>query len=475
MSEAGRSVGAEAPEKNNWWSVGREALRGSTRDLTTSPIGISLFILAVPMVFEMFAESLFAVVDIFFVAHLGAEAVAVVGLTESIMALVYAVAFGLAIGATATVARRIGEGDPDGAANSATHVIYLGVIVSLVMSLLGITLAPTLLDVLGAEPHVIELGVPFMRIMLGGNAVVVFLFILNAIFRGAGDAAISMRVLWLANGLNMILSPCLIFGVWFFPQLGVKGAAVGTTIGRGCGVLFAFWSLLRGEKRFEIHAKNWHLDLKRLWSLAKLSSTAVLQFLVSTASWSALVRVVAGFGSEAIAGYIIAMRVVIFLLLPSLGLSNAAATMVGQNLGAGKPERSEAAVWKAAFTNTAIYFVLGLILLVGARVIVSLFTTDPQLLAYSESALHIISLGFLFYGFGMVTETAFNGAGDTWTPTYLNFFIFWVFEIPLAYVLAYHFEMGPQGVFWAITIAFSALAVVGGLMFKRGKWKLKVV
>src|SRR6478672_2683948 len=308
-----------APEKalnKSFFSILREAVAGSSRDFTQGSIGLAIFLLAVPMILEMLMESVFAIVDIFFVAHLGAEAVAVVGLTESIMALVYAVAFGLAIGATATVARRIGEGDPDGAANSATHVIYLGVIVSLVMSILGLTLAPTLLSVLGAEPRVIEMGVPFMRIMLGGNAVVVFLFILNAIFRGAGDAAISMRVLWLANGLNMILSTCLIFGVAFFPQLGVKGAAIGTTIGRGCGVLFAFWSLLRGEKRFEIHARNWHLDLKRLWSIAKLSSTAVLQFLVSTASWSALVRVVAGFGSEAIAGYIIAMRVVIFLLLP---------------------------------------------------------------------------------------------------------------------------------------------------------------
>jgi len=458
-------------DNNNFWAVVREAIRGSRRDFTTSPIGISLFILAVPMITEMFAESLFAIVDIFFVAHLGASAIAVVGLTESMMALVYAVAFGVAIGATATVARRIGEKDPEGAAISATHVIYLGVVLSLVMSMIGIALAPTILRALGAEPDVVELGIPFMRIMLGGNAVVVFLFILNAIFRGAGDAAIAMRVLWVANALNMILSPCFIFGIAFFPQLGVKGAAIGTTIGRGCGVLFAAWSLVNAEKRFQIHRVNWRLNLKRLWSIARLSSTAVLQFLIGTASWSALVRVVAGFGSEAIAGYVIAMRVVIFVLLPSLGLSNAAATMVGQNLGAGKPERSEAAVWKAAFTNTAIYLVIGLILLLGAGMIVSFFTTDPLVLAYAESALHIVSYGFLFYGFGMVTETAFNGAGDTWTPTYLNFFIFWMLEIPLAYVLAYRFDMGPQGVFWAITIAFSVLAVVGGLMFKRGKWK----
>ncbi|MBV9241871.1 MAG: MATE family efflux transporter [Acidobacteria bacterium] len=470
MSVADKPVEA-VPSQENLWSVVKEAIRGSSRDLTTSPLGISLFILSVPMIVEMFAESLFAIVDIFFVAHLGANSVAVVGLTESMMALVYAVAFGIAIGATATVARRIGEKDPEGAANAATHVIYLGVACSVLMSVIGILAAPAILSSLGAQPDVVDLGIPFMRIMLGGNAVVMFLFILNAIFRGAGDAAIAMRVLWLANVLNMILSPCLIFGVAFFPHLGVKGAAIGTTIGRGCGVLFAAWSLIKAEKRFHIHAANWRIDLKRLWSLARLSSTAVLQFLVATASWSALVRVIAGFGSEAIAGYVIAMRVVIFALLPSLGLSNAAATMVGQNLGAGKPERSEAAVWKASFFNAAFYFVVGLVLLFGANGIVDFFTTEPGVLAYGESALHIIALGFVFYGFGMVMETAFNGAGDTWTPTYLNLFVFWIFEIPLAYLLAYRFEMGPKGVFWAITLAFSLLAVVAGLMFKRGRWK----
>jgi putative MATE family efflux protein len=462
-------------ENNTFWAVVREAIHGSNRDFTTSPMGISLFILAVPMSVEMLAESLFAIVDIFFVAHLGASAIAVVGLTESIMALVYAVAFGIAIGATATVARRIGEKDPEGAANAATHVIYLGIVLSLVMSIAGIVLAPTILVALGAQPEVVVLGIPFMRIMLGGNAVVVFLFVLNAIFRGAGDAAIAMRVLWLANVLNMILSPCLIFGVGFFPQLGVRGAAIGTTIGRGCGVLFAAWSLLKAEKRFEIHAANWRLDLKRLWSLARLSSTAVLQLLIGTASWSALVRVVAGFGSEAIAGYVIAMRVVIFVLLPSLGLSNAAATMVGQNLGAGKPERSEAAVWRAAYFNAVFYFLVGLVLLFGAGMIVSFFTTEAAVLAYGATALHIIAFGFVFYGFGMVMETAFNGAGDTWTPTWLNLFVFWIFEIPLAYLLAYKFEMGPSGVFWAITLAFSLLAIVAALMFRRGKWKLKKV
>jgi putative MATE family efflux protein len=472
MSFDGTSVEAVASENNKFWPVVCESIRGSSRDFTTSPIGISLFILAVPMVVEMFAESLFAVVDVFFVGRLGADAVAVVGLTESMMALVYALAFGLAIGTTATVARRIGEKDPEGAAFTATHVIYLGIAVSLVMSVLFIVFAPQVLAFLGGSATVVGMGIPFMRIMLGGNAVVTFLFLLNAIFRGAGDAAIAMRVLWIANGLNMILSPCFIFGVAFFPELGVTGAAVGTTMGRGLGVVFAFWYLFRGEKRFEIRREHWRLDLKRLWDLARLSSTALLQMLVSTLSWSVLVRVVAGFSSEAIAGYVICMRIVIFALLPALGLSNAAATLVGQNLGAGQPERSEAAVWKAAIANAVVYLCVGVLLLLFAHNLVAFFTTVPQVLEYGASGLHIIAFGFLFYGVGMVMETAFNGAGDTWTPTYINIFIFWIIEIPLAYLLAYKFEMGPNGVFWAITISFSLLAVIAGLMFKRGKWKL---
>jgi putative MATE family efflux protein len=427
------------------------------------------------MILEMIMESTFAVVDIFFVAKLGAEAVAVVGLTESMMALIYAVAFGLAIGATATVARRIGEKDEEGAAKTATHVIYLGVIVSLIMSAIGVVMAPYIFHLLGAEPHVTDMGLSFMRIMLGGNAVVVFLFLLNAIFRGAGDAAIAMRVLWLANGLNMILSPCFIFGVWFFPQLGVTGAAVGTTIGRGCGVLFAFWYLFRGEKRFEIHRDHWTIDPSMLWKLTKLSWTAVLQFLIGTASWSALVRVVAGFGSEAIAGYVISLRVVVFALLPALGLSNAAATMVGQNLGAKKPERAESAVWKAAFFNAGFYFLVGVVLYAFSHTIVAFFTTEATVLSYGSDSRTIVALGFTFYGFGMVMETSFNGAGDTWTPTWINLFIFWIFEIPLAYLLSYHFGMGPRGVFWAITIAFSLLAVISGFLFKLGYWKRKMV
>ena len=469
------SASLAKPVDNSFWPVIKEAIRGTERDFTSGPIGLAIFLLAVPMILEMSMESLFAIMDIFFVAKLGADAIAIVGLTESVMALIYAVAFGLAIGATATVARRTGEKDMEGAAASAAHVIYLGIIVSLIISAVGITFAPNILTALGASDHILAEGSPFMRIMIGGNAVVLFIFLLNAIFRGAGDAAIAMRVLVLANALNIVLAPCFIFGVWFFPELGVIGAAVGTTIGRGIGVLYAGWHLFRPGGRIHISRDSWRFDPTILWKLTKLSSTGVLQLLIATASWTALMPIMAGFGEVAIAGYVIALRVVMFALLPALGLSNAAATMVGQNLGAGKPERSEAAVWKAAWFNTAVYFGIGVVFWLFSNPIISLFTTEPEVVRYGTSALHIIAYGFAFYGLGMVLETAFNGAGDTWTPTYLNLLIFWVFEIPAAYALAYGYNMGPDGVFWAITIAFSLLAIASGLLFKRGKWKLKTV
>lgn len=460
---------------NSFWSILKEAIRGSDRDFTTGSIGLAIFLLSVPMILEMVMESLFAIVDIYFVAKLGADAIAVVGITEALMAIVYAVAFGLAIGATATIARRIGEKDKEGAAKTAAHVLYLGLIVSISMSIIGLIFAPQLLTILGGGPQVVAQGTPFARIMLGGNAVVVFIFLLNAIFRGAGDAAVAMRVLWLANGLNIILDPLFIFGIGFFPELGVTGAAVATTIGRGIGVLYAAWNLFKPSGRITIEKKHWKFDPKLLWKLVKLSATAVIQFTIGTASWSVLVRVVAGFGSEAIAGYVIGMRVILFALLPALGLSNAAATLVGQNLGAEKPERAEKSVWKAAFFNAAVYAAIGLIFVFFANEIVGFFTTEPRVLIYGTNCLRIASYGFVFYGFGMVIETAFNGAGDTITPTFMNLFVFWLFEIPLAYFLAYQLDFGPNGVFWAITAAFSVLAIVSALIFKLGKWKLKKV
>lgn len=462
---------------NSIFSIFKESLRGSDRDFTKGPILPALIILAIPMILEMSMESLFAIVDTFFVAKLGAEQVAVVGFTESVLVLIYAVAIGLSIGATATVARRTGEKDMDGAARSATHIIYLGVIVSVVMGLLGVIFAPNILHLLGAETNVIQLGTPFFRIMFGSNAVIVFLFLLNAIFRGAGDAAIALRVLIIANGLNIILDPMFIFGIGFFPDLGVTGAAVATVIGRSFGVLYASWALFARSNggRIEVRRKHWKFDPKLLWELIRLSSTGILQFLISTASWTGLVVILAGFGTVALAGYQIGLRVIVFVILPAVGLANAAATLVGQNLGANEPDRAERSVWTAAFLNAGLLGLAGLFFIIFPGWAISIFTTEPDVAAIGTDCLRIVGYGYALYGLGMVMESAFNGAGDTITPTWLNFLVFWVFEIPLAYFLAHYLQMGPKGVFWAITLGFSLLAVSAALLFRRGKWKKTVV
>ncbi len=464
-----------AVENKSFWSILREAVRGSERDFTSGSLGTAIFLLSVPMVLEMLGESLFAVVDIFFVARLGAGAVAVVGLTEAMVVIVYALAMGISIGASATVARRVGEGDKEGAAQTVVQVLYLGLIVSAVLSAVGLLFAPQLLALMGAEEAVVAQGTNFMRVMLGGNFVIVFLFLINGIFRGAGNAAIAMRVLWVANVLNIILAPCFIFGIWFFPELGVTGAAVGTTIGRGTGVLYALYALMKSDGRFAIERRHLKFVPAAIWKLTKLSASASLQTLIGMTSWVGLIRIVSAFGTDAVAGYQIGIRVIIFALLPSVGVSNAAATLVGQSLGAGKPERAEKAVWTAAFYSAGFLTLVGILLAIFAVPIVSIFTTEPVVAKYASDCLLIVSLGFLFYGFGMVIETAFNGAGDTVTPTYLNIFIFWLFEIPLAYTLAFHFGLAEYGVFWSITIAFSLLAVAAAILFRRGKWKSKVV
>lgn len=471
--------GQNAPQtavKNSFSSVLREAFVGTTRDFTVGPILPALIILAIPMILEMSMEALFAIVDTFFVAKLGAAAVAVVGLTESVLALIYAVGIGLSIGATAMVARRVGEKDLEGAARTATHAVYLGLFVSVVMGVLGIVFAPDIFRLLGAEQEVIDIGLPFMRIMYGTCGVIVFLFLLNGIFRGAGDAAIALRVLIIANGLNIILDPMLIFGIAFFPELGVTGAAVATVIGRSVGVAYAAWALFgRSNGRLQIRRDHWSFDPKLLWSMVSISGPAILQFLVTTATWSVLVAIIAAFGSVAIAGYQIGLRIFLFLLLPVVGLANAAATLVGQNLGAGKPDRAERSVWIAGGWAAGILGALGMFFILFSGEVVSIFTADPEVAAYGRDCLRIVGYGYAFYGLAIVTESAFNGAGDTWTPTYINLAVLWAFEIPLAWLLAKYYGHGPQGVFWAITISFSIWTVVAALLFRRGKWKLKAV
>ena len=466
---------APAAPPPGFWATIREALRGSRMDYTEGPIGRAILLLAIPMVLEMVLESVFAVVDVFWVSKLGPDAVATVGITESMLALIYAVAIGLSMAAAATVARRTGEKDPEGAAAAAVQAIALGISIAVPIGVLGAVLAPKLLTVMGASPSVVATGSGFTAVMLGCNVVILLLFLINAIFRGAGDAAIAMRVLWLANAINLVLDPCLIFGLGPFPALGVQGAAIATTCGRGIGVLVQMITLFRGRGRVALARRHLHLDPRVMLRMLRLSGTAILQVMISTASWIGLVRILSVFGSAALAGYTIAIRIIVFAILPSWGMSNAAATMVGQSLGARKPDRAEKSVWIAGFYNMIFLGSVGIVFVTLARPLIGLFTSDPAVAPIGVACLRTVSYGFLFYAYGMVMVQAFNGAGDTWTPTVINLFCFWLWEIPLAYVLARGFEMGPQGVFWAIAIAFSTIAVVGSLAFRSGKWKKKQV
>jgi putative MATE family efflux protein len=455
-------------------SLGRlvwESIKGTHVDFTRESLGRAVILLAIPMVLEMIAESLFAVVDIFWVGKLGPDAVATVGLTESMLTLIYAAAIGLSIGATAVVARRTGEKRPEAAARAAVQAVWLGLGLASLVAVVGVALAPQLLALMGASPSTVAVGSGYTRMMLGGSITVVMLFLLNAVFRGAGDAAMSMRALWLANGINIVLGPFLVFGWGPFPKLGVLGAAVATTIGRGTGVLFQFAGLLGGKRRLHIRLEDFGLDREALSTILRVARSAIVQLLIGMTSWILLVRVLATFGSQVVAGYTIAIRVVLFALLPSWGMSNAAATLVGQNLGAGHPDRAERAVWRAALYNVCFLAVVGLAFVVLAGPIAGIFTSDPIVHGWASRGLRIIAMGFLFYAYGMVVTQSFNGAGDTRTPTWINLFCFWLLEIPLAWLLSHQAGLGPTGVFIAMTVAFCTVAVVSVTWFKRGAWK----
>ena len=467
-------VGESSPPQSAWSTL-REAVRGSHQDYTQAPIGRAVVLLAVPMVLEMLMESVFMVVDIFFVGRLGAAAVATVGITESLMTVIYAAAIGLSIGAAATVARRTGEKDPQAAATAAVQAIAIGLVVSALIGTLGALYAPQLLRVMGASEEVLTTGSTFARVMLGASGTVLLLFLINAVFRGAGDAAIAMRVLWFANAINITLGPCLIFGLGPFPELGVTGAAVGTSIGRGCGVLFQLYHLTRPGGRIRIRAADVGLDLSVMRTIVRLSGTAMFQNFISTASWIGLVRILTGFGSAAVAGNTIGIRIILFALLPSFGVSNAAATLVGQNLGAGKPDRAEAAAWKAGLYNTLCLATVGVVFLLFAPQLIAVFTSDPEVAPYGIRCLRIVAAGFVFYGYGMVLTAAFNGAGDTRTPTWIFLGCLWLWEIPLAWALAYPLGFGPTGVFIAVSVAFSTLALVSAWLFSKGYWKTQRV
>jgi putative MATE family efflux protein len=458
------------PQSTLWSSI-REAIRGSHQDYTTGNLNRAILLLALPMVLEMVLESLFAVVDVFFVGRLGADAVATVGLTESLLSLIFAVAIGLSMSITAMVARRIGEKDPEDASIAGVQAVILGLTVSLAVGIPSFIFASRLLQLMGASPDIVATGSGYARIALGGSGAILMLFLNNAIFRGAGDAAIAMRLLWISNIINLILDPCLIFGLGPFPRLGVTGAALATFTGRSIGVLYQFYRLARGTERLPSLARHLRVNLKVLWRLIRVSITGILQFAIAHTSWIGLVRIVSTFGAAALAGYTIAIRIVVFVILPSWGLSNAAATLVGQNLGAGKPDRAETSVWRTGFYNMLFLGGVGVILIMFAERAVRLFTHDPEVIPLAASCLRILSYGNIGYAYGMVMLQAFNGAGDTITPTWVNLFGFWFLEIPLAYWLAIPMNLRSKGVFFSIVIAEGSIALAGILLFRRGHWK----
>lgn len=453
------------------WRDLRDAVRGTNIDYTQGSIGRAILLLSVPMMLEMLMESAFAVVDVYFVSSLGASAIATVGLTESVLTLIYAVAIGLSMGTTALVARRIGERNPTEAADAAVQAIIVSLAACIPFAVAGIFFAKDILALMGADAWAIEHGYRYTAWMLGGNVVIMLIFVINAVFRGAGDAAMAMRVLWLSNAINLVLDPILIFGWGPFPKMGIEGAAIATNIGRGVGVLVQLWVLFRGAKHIRVLASQARLHAEVMGRLVRTSLGGIGQFIIATSSWIGLVRIASEFGSEVVAGYTIAVRIFIFTLMPAWGLSNAAATLVGQNLGAKQPERAERSVWITGFVNMGFLAVVSVLYIVFSESLVRLFTSEPGVVAAGAECLRVVSYGYIFFAWGMVMPQAFNGAGDTMTPTKINFFLFWLLEIPAAYYLALHAGWKQSGVFWSIVFAESLAGLVGIWLFRRGKWK----
>jgi putative MATE family efflux protein len=456
---------------SSFWTSVREALRGSHQDYTTGSLNRSILLLAIPMVLEMVLESLFAVVDTAWVGRLGANAVATVGLTEAMLALVFSIGLGLAMSTTAMVARRIGEKDPEDASIAGVQAIVLGLVISVAIGVPAGIMAPRLLAWMGATPAIVATGSGYARIALGGCGAILLLFLNNAIFRGAGDAAIAMRLLWVSNIINLVLDPCLIFGLGPFPRMGVTGAAMATFTGRSIGVLYQFWRLARGTERLPALGRHLRVNLKVMARLVRVSATGIVQFAIAHVSWIFLVQIVALFGAAAVAGYTVAIRIVMFFILPSWGLSNAAATLVGQNLGAKRPDRAAKAVWRTGFYNMLFLGALGVFFVVFATPVVRLFLSDPAVVPIAAVALRTFACGNVGYAYGMVMLQAFNGAGDTLTPTIVNFFGFWALELPLAWVLAKPAGMHSEGAFLSIVIAECAMAGAGIVLFRQGRWK----
>lgn len=458
-----------------WIALIRQAISGEEQDYTTGSIRMAIFLLAIPMMLEMVMESLFAVVDIFFVGKLGVAAVATVGLTESLITVVYAISIGLSMAATALVARRIGEKKPKEAADTAFQAIAIGSILAMVLGVIGYSQAENLLRLMGAEEAIISAGVGYTRIIFLGNLPIMLLFLINGVFRGAGKPAVAMRALWLANGINIVLDPLLIFGIWIFPELGIEGAAWATTIGRSIGVLYQLYHLFFKPSQIQLTRINFVFHSTTVWTLVKVGAGGMGQFLIESASWIALTRIVATSGSIALAGWTVAIRVVIFTLLPAMGLANAATTLVGQNLGAGQPDRAEASVWKAALYNAIFLGSCSILFILFGDQVIGLFSSDPGVLLIGKEALFVLCLGYVFFAYGMVIAQSFNGAGDTLTPTIINILMFWVLEIPIAWYLAMYLGWGASGVFWSVAMCHSLHALVSVYIFKKGWWKLMKV
>ncbi len=450
----------------------RESLADTERDYTRMGVRRAIVLLSIPMVLELSMESLFALVDVFFVGRISTAAVAAVGLTESVLIVVYSIAWGLSMGVTAVVSRRTGEKDKEGAAISAMQGLWVALAVSLVLGIPLFVFADDILRAMGASDAVLDAGIGYARILFGGNVVIMGLFVINAVFRGAGDAAMAMRSLVVANAINIVLDPLLIFGIGPFPELGLTGAAVATTIGRGLGVAYQLRHLFGKGSGMRLLRRHLRFAADIALNIVKVSIGGIGQFLIASASWLFMVRIVSTFGDPAVAGYTFAMRVIVFSLLPSWGMANAAATLVGQNLGANEPDRAERSAWLCGHYNMAFMVGVAILFWAFATWIMDLFTTDPVVAGYGVDALRIVCLGYFFYGYGMVLAQAFNGAGDTLTPTWMNVVCFWMLEIPLGWFLATQLGWGPNGVFAAIAISESALALLSGALFRRGKWKL---
>ena len=460
---------------NSLWHELKDAVRGSEADYTQIKIGKAIFLLAVPMILELIMESTFAVVDIYFVGSLGASAVATVGLTETYLFLLYSIAMGLATGVTAIVARRIGEKDKEKASVTATQAIFIAILASIPFMIAGIFFSKDLLALMGGDAWTIEYGYKYTQWMLGGNVVIVLLFVINAIFRGAGDAAIAMRVLWIGNGINIILDPVLIFGLGPFPEMGIEGAAVATNIGRGVAVLIQFWVLFKGGKHIKALRSHLHFNREVILKIIRTSLGGIGQMIVAMTSWIFIMRIISEFGSQAVAGATIAIRIMMFTMMPAWGMSNAAATLVGQNLGAKQPDRAERSVWITGFWNMLFLICVAVVYFFYSNSLVGIFTDDAGVIAVGGMWLKIVSYSYFIYGWWMVSVQAFNGAGDTITPTKINLVFFWLIQIPLSYFMSKILAMEVPGVFWAIFISETSVGLFTLWLFTKGKWKKVIV